>query len=125
MRVERGIKEWGLMVGWCGVSVMAWSSTTVDDSHMHLSLMCVRGSHLCASKPVSSCKVSKVFWCLDGLSTQGTVQGVEFGHFLMLRAGFMSTISSLPTHTLVRLSHFCRNYPTPNTHSDISTTNMA
>ena len=41
------------------VSVMAWFSTTVDDSHMHLSLVCVRGSHVCVSKRVCCWKVSK------------------------------------------------------------------
>ena len=38
---------------------MAWSSTTVDVSHIHPSLMCVRGSHVCASKPVCCWKLSK------------------------------------------------------------------
>ena len=41
------------------VSVTAWSSATVDASHMHPSLVCVRGSHVCVSKPVCCWKVSK------------------------------------------------------------------
>ena len=41
------------------MSVMEWSSTVVDVSHMHPSLVCVRGSHVCASKHVCCCKVSK------------------------------------------------------------------
>ena len=41
------------------VSVMAWSSTTVNVNHMRPSLVCVRGSHVCASKHVCCCKVSK------------------------------------------------------------------
>ena len=40
---------------------MAWSSTTVDVSHMHQSLMCVKGIHVCVSKPVCCFKVSKSF----------------------------------------------------------------
>ena len=39
---------------------MVWSSTTVDVSHMHPSLVCVRGSHV-HSKHVICCKVSKSF----------------------------------------------------------------
>ena len=60
MRVERGKKERGL--DGVEVNVMAWSSTTVDVSHMHLSIVCVRGSHVC----IKACVLlqgQKVIWC--------------------------------------------------------------
>ena len=53
---------------------MAWSSTTVDVSHMYKFLVCVRGSHVCVSKPCVLLEGQQVFWCWDVLPTQGIVQ---------------------------------------------------
>ena len=52
---------------------MAWSSTTVDVSHMHPSLMCVRGSHMCF-EACMLLQAQQVCWCWDVLPTQGIVQ---------------------------------------------------
>ena len=52
---------------------MAWSSTTVDVSHMHLSLVCVRGIHVCI-KACVLLEAQQVFWCWDVLPTLGIVQ---------------------------------------------------
>ena len=46
-------------MGGVEVSVMVLSSTTVDVSHMHPSLVCVRSSHVCVSKHVCCCMVNK------------------------------------------------------------------
>ena len=55
------------------VSVMAWPSITVDSSHMHPSLVCMRGSHVCASKHVYCWKVSKCVGVEKVLSHDVTV----------------------------------------------------
>ena len=57
------------------MSVMAWSSTAVDVSHMHTSLMCVMGSHVCI-KACVFLQVQRVFCCWDVLPTGGIVQKV-------------------------------------------------
>ena len=54
---------------------MAWSSTTVDVSHMHLSLVCVRGIHVCIKAGVLL-QGQQAIWCWDVLSTWGIVQGI-------------------------------------------------
>ena len=54
---------------------MAWSSKTVDVSHMHPSLVCVRGSHVC----IKACVLlqgQQVIWCWDVVPTLGIVKGI-------------------------------------------------
>ena len=60
--------ELSVMV-WCG-----WKQLSVNGNHIHPSLMCVKGSHVCIKACVLLQGQQVFFWCWDVLPTQDIVQ---------------------------------------------------